>query len=82
MTNQQLQNKRVAILVENGFEQEEMTRPRDALREAGAETYIVSPAWKTVKGWDHVDWGDAFDVDVRLDKADPSQFDALLLPGG
>jgi protease I len=82
MTNQPLQNKRVAILVENGFEQEEMTRPRDALKEAGAETYIVSPVSQKVKGWDHTDWGDEFEVDVKLDKADPNQFDALLLPGG
>ena len=82
MTDQQLQNKRIAILVENGFEQEELTRPRDALKAAGADTYIVSPAWTTVRGWDHTDWGNEFDVDVRLDKVDPSQFDALLLPGG
>lgn len=82
MTKQPLQNKKVAILVENGFEQEELTRPRQALQEAGAKTHIVSPAWKTVKGWDHVDWGDEFDVDVKLDQADPSQYDALLLPGG
>jgi protease I len=82
MTNKPLENKRIAILVENGFEEEELTRPRDALQDAGAETYIVSPAWKTVKGWDHTDWGNKFDVDVRLDKADPNHFDALLLPGG
>lgn len=80
--NKKLQNKKVAILVENGFEQEELTRPRQALQEAGAETHIVSPASKTVKGWDHVEWGDEFEVDVNLDQADPDQYDALLLPGG
>lgn len=48
MANYQLQNKKVAILVENGFEQEELTRPRQALHEAGAETHIISPAWKTL----------------------------------
>jgi protease I len=82
MTNQQLKNKRVAILVENGFEQEELTRPRAALQEAGAVTAIISPAGGTVKGWDHTDWGDQFDVDISLEEADPDQFDALLLPGG
>jgi protease I len=82
MANQQLQNKRVAILVENGFEQEELTRPRQALHEAGAKTHIVSPAGKKVKGWDHVEWGDEFDVDARLEEANPEQYDALLLPGG
>lgn len=82
MPDKQLQNKKVAILVENGFEQEELTRPRQALRDAGAKTFIVSPAGQKVKGWDHVEWGDEFDVDAQLEEADPAQYDALLLPGG
>ena len=82
MQNQQLQNKKVAILVEDGFEQEELTRPRQALQDAGAETHIISPAGDTVKGWDHVEWGDEFDVDRQMAEADPAQYDALLLPGG
>ncbi|MCA9971824.1 MAG: type 1 glutamine amidotransferase [Anaerolineales bacterium] len=82
MANQPLQNKKVAILVATGFEQEELTRPREALRLAGATADIVSPAGDTVKGWDHTDWGDTFDVDVPLGAADPDRYDALLLPGG
>ena len=38
-----LDGKKVAILVTDGFEQVEMTKPREALEEAGAETKIVSP---------------------------------------
>jgi protease I len=82
MSNNDLQNKKVAILVEDGFEQEELTRPRQALEEAGAETYIVSPAEEKVKSWDHVEWGDEFEVEVKLDEANPDEYDALLLPGG
>lgn len=82
MTDQPLQNKKVAILVANGFEQEELTRPRQALQEAGAKTYIVSPAEETVKGWDHVNWGEKFDVDAHLEESTPHVYDALLLPGG
>jgi protease I len=77
-----LQGIRVAILVENGFEQEELTEPQKALHEAGAETDIVSPAGETVKGWQHTNWGDVFKVDVSLDDADVDNYDALLLPGG
>jgi len=74
---------RVAVLVAHGFEQSELTEPMDALREAGARADIVSPVEeKQVKGWKHTDWGDAFDVDVRLADADPQAYDALLLPGG
>ncbi|MFY9690170.1 MAG: type 1 glutamine amidotransferase domain-containing protein [Candidatus Acidiferrales bacterium] len=73
---------RVAILVDNGFEQVEMTEPRKALDEAGAETHIVSPQKDNVRGWNFKDWGEQFPVQNPLDKAHPEQFDALLLPGG
>ncbi len=77
-----LAEKKIAILVADGFEQEELESPREALDAAGAETILVSPAKETVKGWKHTDWGEEFDVDVTLDKARPDEFDALLLPGG
>ena len=77
-----LSGKKVAILVADGFEQVELTGPKQALEEAGAETQIVSPQKKVVKGWNHTEWGDEFDVDVALEKANANDFDALLLPGG
>lgn len=80
--DQNLNGKRVAILVANGFEQVEMTKPRQALEDAGARTEIVSPAQGKVKGWQHTEWGDEFSVDVSLDSANPGNYDALLLPGG
>src|SRR5881394_3501516 len=77
-----LEGKKVAILVTDGFEQVELTSPRDALEKAGAETDIISPAGSTVKGWDETDWGKKFPVNVPLKKANPDDYDALLLPGG
>src|SRR5438132_6949228 len=77
-----LTNKKVAILVAEGFEQKEMTEPRKALEEAGAETKIVSPAQGEVQGWNHYDKADKFTVDVPLSAAHAADFDALLLPGG
>lgn len=73
---------RVAILVAEGFEQVEMTKPRAALDEAGAKTSLVSPESGEVVGFNHHDRGDAFSVEIALDAADAGQFDALLLPGG
>jgi protease I len=72
----------VAILVDNGFEQVELTEPRKALEEAGAEALVVSPQRERVRGWDFTAWGDDLAVDVALDQAKPQEFDALLLPGG
>ncbi len=77
-----LNGKKVAILVENGFEQVELTEPKKALEQAGATTHIVSPQREQVQGWNHFDKGDLFPVDVPLDQANPDDYDALLLPGG
>src|SRR5579872_953872 len=80
--NEDLREKKVAILVENGFEQVEMTGPREALEEAGADTDLISPAEKKVKGWDFTRWGRSFKVDVPLSEARAEDYDALMLPGG
>jgi protease I len=77
-----LDGLRVAILVENGFEQSELLKPREFLEAAGAHTQIVSPQAEQVRGWNHGDWGDALPVDVPLERAHTADFDALLLPGG
>src|SRR5579862_1249375 len=73
---------KVAILIEDGFEQVEMVEPRKALDQAGAETSVVSPRNERVRAWNFTEWGDDFPVDVALDRARPDDFDALLLPGG
>jgi len=77
-----LNGKSVAVLVEQGFEQVELTSPVEKLRSEGAEVKIVSPVEGKVKGWDSSDWGKEIDVDLRLDDARVDDFDALVLPGG
>ena len=78
----ELDGMKVAILVAEGFEQVELLEPRKALEEAGADTFVVSPAKDEVQGWKHFEKGEKVQVDVPLDKAEASAFDALLLPGG
>jgi protease I len=82
MANQNLQGKKVAILVTDGFEQSELLEPKKALDQAGATTKVVSPSEGKVKGWNHKEWGDQVPVDVSLNSANSRDFDALLLPGG
>ena len=74
--------KRVLIVATNGFEQSELTGPRDALNQAGIETVIASPESGEIKGWQHTDWGDSVKVDASLDSVSAGDFDALVLPGG
>ena len=82
MASDTLDGLKVAILITDGFEQVEMTEPRRALDEAGAQIQIVSPKDGQVKAWKFTQWGDQFPVDVPLSNARPEDFDALLLPGG
>ena len=80
--NNELRNKRVAVLAENGFEQSELVEPKKALEQAGATAEVISPQKGKIKGWQHANWGDEVTVDRQLDDAKPEQYDALLLPGG
>lgn len=82
MNEENLQGKRIAILATEGFEQSELEKPRAALDAAGAKTEVISPGDGQIRGWDGDDFGDAVDVDLTLDEADPADYDGLLLPGG
>lgn len=73
---------KVAILVSDGFEQVELTGPRDALQQHGYATAIVSPKPGKVQGFRHHDKGEQFEVDLPLAQASAQDFDAVLLPGG
>ncbi|MFC7781293.1 type 1 glutamine amidotransferase domain-containing protein [Legionella taurinensis] len=77
-----LNGLKVAILVANGFEQVELVKPRHALEEAGAETFLISPEKDALQGFNHLEKGDRFTVDIPLNEARADEFDALLLPGG
>src|SRR6187549_9587 len=77
-----LKGKKVAILTETGFEEVELTSPKKALEDAGAEVKIVSPQKEKVKAWDHDHWSIELPVDIQVENANAADFDALLIPGG
>ena len=77
-----ISGKRIAILATDGFEQSELEVPLKKLRAAGATVDVVSLAPGEIKGWEKKDWGRAVPVDRTLDEAKPSDYDALVLPGG
>ena len=77
-----LQGKKVAILATDGFEESELSRPYDAVKNEGATVHIVSPKSGTIKSWDENDWGKDFDVDKTLDEVSADDYDMLVLPGG
>lgn len=79
-----LSGKKVAILVDNYFEEAEFTGPLQALRDAGADVEVIAaePEDEHVQGMNHVDRGNEFPIDKTLDEADIDDYDALVLPGG
>jgi len=82
MAQQSLEGVKIAILATDGFEQVELTEPRDALKKAGADTEVIAPKAGRIRGWKVKEWGDEVNVDATLEEADPKDYDALVLPGG
>jgi len=78
----ELRGKKVAMLVDTGFEQAELVEPRRALTAAGAIVDIVSSKKDEVRAWNHKEWGDSFAVDRTIADASARDYDALVLPGG
>jgi protease I len=77
-----LDGLKIAILVDDLFEQAELAEPKKALEAAGATVHIVSPKGPKVTGMKHDQKGDSFAVDVPLAQAKSDEYDGLVLPGG
>jgi protease I len=77
-----LTGKTIAILTEDGFEEIELTSPKEALEKAGAKTEIVSPKEGTVRAKEGDEWKGEYNVDVELRYASPNNYEGLLIPGG
>lgn len=77
-----LSGRKVALLVDNYFEQAKLEEPLKALKKQGADVTIISSAGKELRGLRHTKIGDAFTADALLDEARPEDYEALVLPGG
>lgn len=74
--------QRILIIATDGYEQSELTGPRDLLKKAGAQVTIASLKAGEIRGWDQKDWGDSVPVDLTVGDVSVDDYDALLLPGG
>jgi len=77
-----MKDARILILATTGFEQLELTVPRDELRKAGAKVDVASPEGKPIRGWNKVDWGEMVTSDLRIADVKHDDYQALVLPGG
>jgi protease I len=79
---EKLKGVKVAILSTNGYEEEELVKPMEALKEHGAAVHIIAPEKGKIRGWNHGEWGNEVKVDLTVGEADADDYDALLIPGG
>jgi deglycase len=77
-----LEGKRIAFLATEGVEQEELARPLQAAREAGASTSLINIVDEPIKAFKHLDRGDEFAIDATITEVSADSFDGLVLPGG
>jgi protease I len=75
-----LEGKKVAILVEDDFEDTELTEALRSMKGAGARVVIVGSGSKdTYRGKRGVV---KVNIDIEADKVDAADFDAVIIPGG
>lgn len=78
-----LHGKKIAFLATDGFEQVELTRPWEEIKNAGADVELVSlEDGKKIQGMHHDEKGETFPVDKTVDEVCASSYDGLVLPGG
>ena len=79
-----LRGRKVAVLMTDGVEQVEYTRPREFLERQGAQVTLISPKAKGahIQGFNHLTPADRFEVELDVRDARAADFDALVLPGG
>src|SRR5215211_8543458 len=79
----EIQGRRIAFLMANeGVEQIELTRPWEAVKEAGAEPELIAPAGGEVQAFNHLDKADSFPVNKTVEQVSADDYDGLVLPGG
>jgi protease I len=80
---EEISGKRIAFLTANeGVEQIELTRPWDAVKQAGGTPELIAPEGGDVQAFNHLDKADTFPVDQTVDQASSDDYDGLVLPGG
>lgn len=77
-----LTGKKIACVATNGFEYDELTKPKKAYEGEGAIVEVISPEDGEIEGETKGKPAGKVAVDKNIKDADPSEYDALLLPGG
>ena len=77
-----LKNARILMIATDGFENDELFKPRQALIDAGAKITLASITTDPIQGEKGGEKADTITPDLTLDDVDTEEFDALVIPGG
>ena len=80
--NNILNDRKIAILATDGFNESQLFSPKKALEAAGAQVLIVSTHKGEIKSWVQDHWGKSIQVDATLSECNSEEFDGLVIPGG
>ncbi len=80
--SKKLTGKKIAFLATDGFEQVELTKPWEAIKDAGATVELISLESGEIQGVHHDEKGDKFKVDKTVDEVSAEDYEGLVLPGG
>ena len=73
-----LDNKTIAIIATDGFEDSELTSPLEAVKNAGATVRVLAPKAGTITGKNSTE----ISVDAATGDSTGESFDGIILPGG
>lgn len=79
---QSLSGKTVAFLATDGVEASELSKPWEALKEAGADVKLISLKMGEIQGESGGEKSQTFSVDQVVSDVSAEDFDGLVLPGG
>lgn len=72
----------IAILIANGFEENQITAVQRTLTTEKLSYKIIAPEQGLVNGWQNNAWGHYFSVDQQIGSAMGSDYEVLVLIGG
>ena len=78
----ELTKARVLMIATDGFENDELFKPRQALIDAGAKVTLASISTDPIQGEKGGEKADTIAPDITLGDVDTEEFDALVIPGG
>ncbi len=79
----ELHGRKIAfLLAQEGVEEVELTKPWEAVEQAGATPVLIAPESGEVQAFQHLDKAEKFAVDETLEQANPEEYDGVVLPGG